>query len=96
MNTHDNDRPSRTSEELDRELEALLAEAEETVGRLRREMKLRRENAAQHAEIDHLVDHMADAQVRWSEVRAFFNDVLHQLVSRNHGAEGEHKAGDHA
>lgn len=73
---------SRPGADLDRELEQLLTEAEETVVRLRRELQHRRAFAAQHAEIERLDEHMANARVRWGEVRAFFEDVLRQLLAR--------------
>ncbi|AEF39031.1 hypothetical protein [Hoyosella subflava] len=77
----------RSGADLDRELEQLLEEAEATVVRLRRELHSRREFAAQHAEIDKLDEHMAHARVQWSEVRAFFEDVLSQLLSRESASQ---------
>lgn len=81
---------------FDRELEKLLSEAEETVVRVRRVLESRRENAAQHAEIDRLEEHMAATRVRWAEVRNFFETVLREFVSRDgrDPASPETKEGD--
>ncbi|WP_402464077.1 hypothetical protein [Isoptericola aurantiacus] len=64
---------------VERELERIVAEAEARLAQVRRELDERRRQDAQHAEIDRLAEHLADATVRWDEVRAFFDDVLHQL-----------------
>jgi hypothetical protein len=64
---------------VERELERIVAEAEAKLAEVRRELAARRLHAAQHAEIDRLEEHLANATVRWSEVRGFFDDVLDQL-----------------
>lgn len=74
----------------------MLADAEATVSRLRRELVARRAadsdaatEAAQHAEIDRLTEHLARAQVHWGEVRAFFEEALGEVRSpRGEAAEG--------
>lgn len=79
--------PQHRSESVDRQLESMLVEAEETVARLRRELDARRvaredatSLAEQHAEIDRLREHLAEAQVRWDEVGAFFDAALKELL----------------
>lgn len=73
--------------DVDGELEEMLVEAEETVARLRAELELRRvqaddqrTEAAQHAEIDRLEEHLANTKVRWSEVREFFESAWRELL----------------
>ncbi|GGA75462.1 hypothetical protein GCM10011490_27780 [Pseudoclavibacter endophyticus] len=39
--------------------------------------------ALAHAEIDRLEEHLANAKVRWSEVRSFLEDALNQLIARH-------------
>ncbi|WP_418277702.1 hypothetical protein ACNHYB_06980 [Isoptericola jiangsuensis] len=70
---------------VERELERIVAEAEVKLAEVRRELAERRMHEAQHAEIDRLEEHLANATVRWSEVRAFFDEVLDQL---RHGTTG--------
>lgn len=41
-----------------------------------------------HAEVDRLDEHPANAKVRWSEVRSFFEDALQQLLGRTEAREG--------
>lgn len=68
-------------------LDDLLADAERTVERLRAELTARQQvrteqelSAAQHAEIDRLADHLANAQVHWGQVRSFFEAALAELT----------------
>jgi hypothetical protein len=70
---------------VERELERIVAEAEAKLAEVRRELAERRRQEAQHAEIDRLEEHLANATVRWGEVRDFFDDVLDQL---RHGSPG--------
>lgn len=83
-------RPERSPEHL----ETILAEAEATVRRLRRDLEQARArnvsgrpgdavDTAQHAEIDRLEAHLSTAQVHWREVFAFFEAALADL--RHHG-----------
>lgn len=71
----------RSQDEADvhAELERVLAEAEATMAEVRRELLERRRQDAQHAEIDRLEEHFANAVVRWDEVRGFFDEVLTEL-----------------
>lgn len=87
--------PAHEPDSVDRELEELLADAESTVSRLRRELELRRgtpptepEARAQHAEIDRLREHLAQAQVHWDEVRAFFEAALQELLGDREAKAG--------
>ncbi|WP_407318774.1 hypothetical protein UQW22_00060 [Isoptericola halotolerans] len=64
---------------VERELERIVSEAEAKLAEVRRELAERRRQDAQHAEIDRLEEHLANATVRWEEVRSFFDDVLAQL-----------------
>lgn len=73
---------------LEHQLEKLLQDAEVTVASLRRELddaRGRREHEArlreQHAEIDRLQEHLAEAQVHWGAVRDFFEAALRELNS---------------
>ncbi|MGO2112323.1 MAG: hypothetical protein ACTH31_11975 [Pseudoclavibacter sp.] len=52
--------------------------------------------AIAHAEIDRLDEHLANAKVRWSEVRSFFEDALHQLIGRNEALDTETPASESA
>lgn len=79
--------PEPSSESLEQQFERLLADAETTVAKLRRELDgarsrqlTEREILEQHAEIDELRDHLAAAQLHWGEVREFFEAALRQLV----------------
>ncbi|WP_293694944.1 hypothetical protein [uncultured Agrococcus sp.] len=76
------------TESLEQQLERLLEDAEFTVASLRRELdgaRSRREQEAmlraQHAEIDRLREHLAEAQVHWGAVREFFEAALRELSS---------------
>lgn len=67
-------------------LNELLADAERTVEKLRAELAERQRirerkelTAAQHAEIDRLAEHLANAQVHWGQVRSFFEAALAEL-----------------
>lgn len=77
------------AEPVEDHLERLLAEAETTLTRLRRELegvRIRRlseeEQLAQHAEIEQLRAHLSSAEVQWSEVRGFFESALAELNTR--------------
>lgn len=67
---------------VERELERIVAEAEAKLAEVRRELAERRLQDVQHAEIDRLEEHLANATVRWEEVRSFFDDVIAQLRRR--------------
>ena len=76
-------------EPFERLLERLLADAEVATAKLRQELEEMREHRStdmerleQHIEIDRLREHLADAQVHWSEVRDFFDSALKQLYRR--------------
>ncbi|MFD1716203.1 hypothetical protein [Georgenia deserti] len=71
--------PPRSIEE---ELEEILREAESSISALRKELAEQRLRARQHAEIDRLEEHLASTRVRWSEVRAFFDEVIDELRRR--------------
>lgn len=77
--------PNIPSEALDHELEELLQEAESMVAQLRTELNRRRSQqremdlAEQHAEIARLSQHLADAQVRWADVRGFLQEMITEL-----------------
>ncbi|MEG3615773.1 hypothetical protein [Isoptericola haloaureus] len=86
--TAPHDRPDRSSTErsediaaLEQELARVVAEAEARLAEVRRELAERRLQEAQHAEIDRLEEHLANATVRWREVGEFFEDALQQLRS---------------
>ncbi|MGC0271437.1 hypothetical protein ACO0LV_00375 [Pseudactinotalea sp. Z1739] len=82
-------------------LNELLAEAERTVERLRQELAQRQQvraekelTAAQHAEIDRLTEHLANAQVHWGQVRSFFAAAMAELVEPESGTQepgGQHQ-----
>ena len=69
--------------DADGDLLEMLAEAEAHVERLRNELERRRqqrvdlaEQAAQHAEIARLAEHLEQAQVNWQKVREFFRSAI--------------------
>ncbi len=64
---------------VEEQLAEIVREAEARVAELRRQLEQRRLEAAQHAEVDRLAEHLAQATVRWPEVRGFFDDVLDEL-----------------
>lgn len=64
---------------VEEQLEQILREAEARVAELRRELEQHRLQAAQHAEIDRLAEHLAQATVRWTEVRGFLDEVITEL-----------------
>lgn len=75
-------------------LNELLADAERTVERLRDELAQRQRvraekelTAAQHAEIDRLAEHLANAQVHWGQVRSFFAAAVAELVEPEPGTQ---------
>lgn len=78
---------------VERVLEEMLVDAEQTVARLRHELATRRRSAeleltaAQHAEVNRLAEHLDRARIHWSEVRAFFDEALGEL--RHHEAQPE-------
>lgn len=61
-------------------LSRLVDDTEATLGQLKAELK-RREEAAQHREIDRLDEHLADAHVSLSKIKEFFDYVLKELKS---------------
>ncbi len=79
----------RSLEEIDAALLRLMAETEDTVNRLRAELAERRQHAAQHAEIERLEHHLAEATVNWSKVKEFFEEVLRELTGRQAAATDE-------
>ncbi|GAA1973436.1 hypothetical protein GCM10009718_06690 [Isoptericola halotolerans] len=85
--------PSPGLREHERELAAILDEAEQRIGELRLELSRREDLSAQHAELDRLDEHLATARVSWSEVRGFFDDVLHQLRGRGNPPAGDEAPG---
>lgn len=104
-----NDAPdvTRTSALLDSELRDLLADAEGAVAQLRAELTRREEFArnatddttgvdleAQHAEINRLREHLAQAKVRWADVREFFVMVIEELRQGDPRPK-ERERGDH-
>ncbi len=64
---------------VEEQLEQILREAEARVAELRRQLEQHRLEAAQHAEVDRLAEHLAQATVRWTEVRGFFDEVITEL-----------------
>ncbi|UXA18563.1 hypothetical protein [Mycobacterium sp. SMC-4] len=76
-------------DDIDRELEEMLSEAEETVTRLRDALQARREHGAQHAEIDRLEEHMANARVSWREVRNFLDIVWREITGSANTSKGD-------
>jgi hypothetical protein len=64
---------------VEEQLEQILREAEARVAELRRQLEQHRLEAAQHAEIERLAEHLAQATVRWGEVRGFFDEVIMEL-----------------
>lgn len=84
--SNDHDAPR---DDLDRELEEMLAEAEQTVAQLRHALQTRREYGAQHAEIDRLEEHMANARVSWREVRNFLEIVWREITGSATDSKGD-------
>ncbi|RCS61796.1 hypothetical protein [Microbacterium sp. JB110] len=80
-------------EEIDAALVRLMAETEETVTRLRAELAERRQHEAQHAEIERLEHHLAEATVNWAKVKEFFEEVLRDLIGRRTGTAGPEEPG---
>ncbi|QNG20222.1 hypothetical protein G4H71_13260 [Rhodococcus triatomae] len=74
------DTDARRRDDLERELERSLADAEDTVALLRRELASRRTHRLQHAEIDRLAEHLANSRVRWHEVRVFFEEAFREVA----------------
>lgn len=70
---------SRLSKE---DLRRILDETEEHIGEIRAELALR-EQRDQHEAIDSLELHLEQAQVNWSEVKAFFQQVLAELRGKS-------------
>lgn len=65
----------------DCELEQMIAETESYLVALRTEIE-RRQHAAQDAQIENLDAHMADARVKWDELKDFLEIVLDELRGR--------------
>lgn len=77
--------PTPGDQEIDEELDVLLAEAEERIQRLRSEIVRRRQErlgpedlVAQHAEIARLSEHLENAQVNWQLVLKFFRSAIEE------------------
>ncbi|WP_119697066.1 hypothetical protein [Microbacterium halotolerans] len=83
----------RSVEEIDAALVRLMAETEETVTRLRAELAERRQHEAQHAEIERLEHHLAEATVNWAKVKEFFEAVLRDMTGRRTGTAGPEESG---
>jgi uncharacterized coiled-coil protein SlyX len=64
--------------EPDTELKQIIAETESYLVELRKELD-RRQQAAQAAEIENLEEHLANARVKWDELKDFLEVVLHEL-----------------
>lgn len=60
------------------DLRKILDEAEGHIGEIRAELE-RREQHDQHEAIDALEIHLDRAKVNWTEVKAFFQQVLAEL-----------------
>lgn len=60
------------------ELERMLGETEDYVKEVREELERRRARA-QHLEIEHLDQHLQEAQGKWSDLKRFFDIVLREL-----------------
>lgn len=83
----------RSAEEIDAALVRLMAETTDTVTRLRAELAERRQHQAQHAEIERLEHHLAEATVNWAKVKEFFEEVLRELTGRRTDAAGPEDSG---
>lgn len=93
----------RTPQEIEDQLEAMLAEAEQTVTSLRgRLAALRAEHtelnddedvdmtARQHEAVDHLETYMEDATIHWRRVLEYFEEALAEIgIGRNRGRAGQ-------
>jgi hypothetical protein len=73
---------------VEEQLAELVREAEAKLDEVRRELAERREQDAQHAEIDRLAEHLAQTTVRWGEVRGFFDEVITELRAPGEPPEG--------
>ncbi|NDL58250.1 hypothetical protein [Phytoactinopolyspora mesophila] len=62
----------------DNELEQIIAETESYLTELRAELE-RRQQAVQTAEIENLEEHLANARVKWDELKDFLEVVLQEL-----------------
>lgn len=60
------------------ELEQMLRETEHLVKEVREELESRRRDA-QHVEIEHLDEHLQEAQGKWSDLKRFFDSILKEL-----------------
>lgn len=95
------DRPhQRGRDDIDRELEQMLVEAEQTASRLRAELAAYRAQCAeedqqelQHLEIDRLDEHLRNSRIRWDEVRAFLEEALRELGWRRDRDADAHPTG---
>ncbi|WP_274427271.1 hypothetical protein [Chelativorans sp. YIM 93263] len=70
---------SRLSKE---DLKRVLDETEGHIGEIRAELE-RREQSDQHEAVDSLELHLEQAQVNWTEVKAFFQQVLAELRGKS-------------
>lgn len=60
------------------ELERMLRDTESFVKEVREEIESRRAQA-QHLEIDHLDEHLQEAQGKWSDLKRFLETILKEL-----------------
>ncbi|MDZ5696770.1 MULTISPECIES: hypothetical protein [Phyllobacteriaceae] len=70
---------SRLSKE---DLKGILDETEEHIGEIRAELE-RREQRDQHEAIDSLELYLEQGQINWTEVKAFFQQVLTELRGKS-------------
>lgn len=81
---------SRSPQQIEAELERMLAEAEATAARLRTELASLRAHqpepedfdaveAAQHLEAEHLDRYMQEATVNWRKLLEFFEEALAEI-----------------
>ncbi|WP_166347168.1 hypothetical protein [Phytoactinopolyspora limicola] len=68
----------RRPTEPDRDLEQIIAETEAYLSELKSELQRRRAEA-RAAEIDDLETHLANARVKWDELKDFLEVVLQEL-----------------
>lgn len=87
------------NEAVEARLERMLADAQNTVTRLRDELEAVRatrlrdaKEAAQHAEVERLEEHLSRAQVHWGAVQAFFEAAMRELRERQTADDGSDPA----
>lgn len=69
--------------DVESRLERVLREAEASILELRAELTRIQSERRQHEEIEKLEEHLANATVRWSEVKEF----LHIMITELRGAD---------